>query len=211
MTTKLRLMLGVTLVLGVLLFGLFIWPRPTGIVGPGTIWQTFQHAMAMQDTLQLRRLERARDSLAQNIRIVDSMFKARDQRLADSLRAMTQIRHAAERASVRARARADSLAQLLARTRDDDDSLPRLVALVAAQDSVIRTVTQERDAALVTMHVLLATVSARDSQLMYVNAQLAEALRQRDAYRKRGKRDWLTVGATLAGTVAICRAVADPC
>jgi hypothetical protein len=162
-----------------------------------------------RDSLAIATLERQRDSLDARVRVADSAMAA--QRAAhDSAIRVARSRFAnAERRTALAYKRADSLGLALYAAEEDDDSLPILVGLVAAKDSVITGLMGERDAARGMVVILERAVASRDTALIMYRSALAEAMRQRDAYR--GARKWLKAAGVALVTVGVCRAVQEPC
>ena len=186
------------------------WPSRTPS-GPGRLLDVIPGLLGRKDTVALARLERSKDSLDAVVRVRDSIYADALRVSAESLAAAQSRSSRAALVTYRLKARADSIAKLLAKAREDDDSLPILVTLVKAKDSVIVAVTGERDAAIANAILLTHTVARRDSLYGELRIQFAEAIRQRDAYRKRGKRDWLTAAVLVGGTMALCNAVSNPC
>ena len=169
------------------------WPRGGG--AGGSLFDKLGGLVGRRDSVAFAALERSRDSLAAAKRVSDSTALVANARLADSLRAARRAISAAASQTTRHQLRVYALEAALAKTRDDDDSLPQLVALVTAQDSVITAIAGERDAALATVRVLERTVAVRDSQLLLLNRGLHEVIRQRDGYRALAKRCRPTVTA----------------
>ena len=200
------------LVFALIALGVFgFWPRADGSRPAGSVIDVIARILDKPDTALLRRLERDRvvfdSAWRANARAVQAMQDA----YRDSLATAQAKQIAAEVRTARQKAKADSIARVLAATRDDDDSLPRLVALVAAKDSVIVAVTGERDAAMGRVSVLERAVEARDSALAMYRNSLNEAIRQRNAYRGFGPKSLVRAGAVLLATVAVCRSVPEPC
>lgn len=193
---------GVFAVVAALLFTFWPQARTTG----RSLLDVIPGLLGRKDTVALARLERSRDSLDLALRSSDSAYLSKIQAIRDSLTAAQSRANSAALVTYRLKAKADSIARLLTKAREDDDSLPILVTLVRAKDSVIVAVMGERDAARGLVVILERAVEARDTQLDAVNSSLREAIRQRDAYRKRGKRDWLTAAVLVGGTMAVCSA-----
>ena len=195
---------------GLVAYALFtFWP---GAPKPGSLVDVIGRMLDKPDTVAFRTLERQRDSLNAALRSTDSATEAMRAAFGDSLAAAQKAQRQAEVRTAFARSRADSLTRALARVRDDDDSLPVLVQLVRAKDSVIVAVLGERDAAMGRVSILERAVEARDSALVLYRTALTETMRQRDAYRKfSGSRNLLRAGAVLVATVAVCRSLPEPC
>lgn len=188
-----------------------LWPRAGGSPAR-TLVDVLAGMLDRPDTAALHQLERDRVTFDSAWRANARAVQAMQDAYRDSLATAQAQQRAADARTARQKARADSIARKLATVRDDDDSLPVLVQLVRAKDSVIVAVTGERDAAMGRVSVLERAVEARDSALAMYRATLTEAIRQRDAYRKPGGRhSLLRASAVLLGTVAVCRAIQDPC
>jgi hypothetical protein len=198
-----------SVVFAIVTYGVFsFWP---GAPRKGSLLDVLPGILSRKDTIELVRLERAIDSLAIALHQQDSVYAEALRETADSLAAAQGRSSRAAVVASRLRVKADSIARLLTKAREDDDSLPILVTLVQAKDSVITAVTTERDAAIANAIFLTRTLARRDSLYGELRIQFAEAIRQRDAYRKRGKRDWLTAAVLVGGTMALCNAVSNPC
>ena len=189
-----HLLIAVTLV-ALLALGLFtFWSRGGSSPG-GTLLDKLGGLLQRPDTAAFAALERSRDSLAAAKRVEDSVAVAVNAALADSLRRARAVSAAAVSRTTSAQLRVYALEAALAKVRDDDDSLPKLVELVAAKDSVIGALVGEVHAARGMVVILERAVEARDSQLVALNTGLREAMRQRDGYRALARRCRPTVTA----------------
>ena len=207
-----RLLIAIT-AFALLTLALFsLWPRGGGPTPGGTVVDVIARLLDKPDTAALRQLERERVAFDSSTRATARAVQLMQAAYRDSLTAAKAKQAAAVSRTTQQQLRVYALEAALARIRDDDDSLPQLVALVAAKDSVITAVMTERDAAMGRVVVLERAVEARDSALVLYRTALNEAMRQRDSYRKfTGRRSLLRAGAVLVATVAVCRALPDPC
>ena len=190
MKAKLILALLALAILGALLWNYL--PKNPGGGGPPD-----------QDSVTRAALERSRDSTAAAARDSALIWAVRDSVRADSLARAEQRRQLADVRARTAQRRADSLATVLARTKDDDD----LLVVQAAENKALReanTALREQVAAdSGVIGQLAADTSDLRGRIRSLNTENAELIRQRDGYRALAKRcRWFQVTAGYGGVQA---------
>lgn len=207
--TKQRIAIVLFLVFGAIVVGLITKDR--GLPGGG--WKDrLDDLFNKKDSIAVATLERQRDSLDAVIAAARDSFTARIRGLEQELDTATAVASRRAILTARAKARADSLVRAMRAHADDDDyDAKRVDAAIAAKDSVIEAQAWQLEAANAQILILSRSIQTRDERIAELETHLADAIRQRDSYRKFGKRDWLRASLVAAGTIAVCRAIPDPC
>lgn len=191
----------ILLALALAVAALMFLPRRAG---PGGDTVTLLDILFRKPDTLLARIDRARDSLALEIRSVDSMYRYRDDTTAARLRATEAALQTAQARARAANRRSDSLTAALAGA-DDDDSLVVQTAVIAGLRVELVDTRAERDAALGLVGALASDTLRLHDELAQVREHLGRSLRLNQQYRNRNSPKWLTTGLVIAGTIAGCK------